>query len=53
MNNEKQEQLSKALGYFLGAAFGISLRISLLVLGVYASLLVLEWLGFISTGVLL
>lgn len=53
MNNDKAEQLAKAMGYFLGTLVGISIRISLLVLGVYASLLVLEWLGFISTGVLL
>lgn len=53
MSEDKQELLAKAMGYLLGAIVGISLRISLLVLGVYASLLVLEWLGFISTEVLL
>jgi len=53
MNNDKSEQLAKAIGYFSGTVVGILLRISLLVLGVYASLLILEWLGFISTGVLL
>ena len=53
MNKEKQEQLAKALGYLLGAAIGMSVRVSLAVGIVYVSLLLLEWIGFISTGVLL